>query len=129
MWYKKTDEGTCIVVDIIDKNDEYFKDFTYIDDDKIEACFDGYRIKNDSTGRTAEWLAEQTKSDSITLYAKLKQQLQASDWIITKLAELKVVDSENFEKAKEKYTEILTERASIRKQLSDILDIYPEIKN
>lgn len=65
--------------------------------------------------------------EAITLCSQLKKQLFKTDWIITKLAELKVTDEVQFESAKEKYSAILSERASVRKQISDILDTYPEL--
>lgn len=43
MYYKKNDDGTCTVLDSLpdDPDDDYYKDFQYIDDDMLEICVDG----------------------------------------------------------------------------------------
>lgn len=126
MYYKKNEDGTCTILESL-PDDDYYKDFEYIEDDMLEICVDGWRIKNDLTGRTEKFYNDQAKLEATTLCTQLKQRLFKTDWIITKLAELKVTDEEAFELAKEKYSTILDERASIRKQISDILDNYPEL--
>lgn len=40
MYYKKNEDGTCTILESL-PDDDYYKDFEYIEDDMLEICVDG----------------------------------------------------------------------------------------
>ena len=56
----------------------------------------------------------------------LEYQLSQTDWIISKLNELKIEDEEAYEVAKEKYSDVLTERKAARTRINELEELLTE---
>ena len=124
--YKKQEDGSY-----------YWKQFAdgYEDcDDCLAAQSEGFVKMDSSLFAIGEDNHTYLKSDiggeqynkNITAYKnrleviKLKKYLAETDYVITKLNELKLEDEEEYENAKAEYASILTERKNARKRINEL---------
>lgn len=133
-FYKANGDGTfaripTIPQDLPEDIETEFSDFKEMDDSLFELCFDGYRLKGSTEGRDEAFLKRQARENAIPKYYELMKYLASTDWIVTKLAEMKVTDDTEYEETKKQYSATLTKRAEVRSELSVLVDTYPELKN
>lgn len=63
---------------------------------------------------------EKDKVDKANQIASCKNYLSSTDYVISKLNELKLEDEEEYEKAKEEYKEVLAKRKEARAKINEL---------
>lgn len=63
---------------------------------------------------------EKNKVDKANQIASCKNYLSSTDYVISKLNELKLEDEEEYEKAKEEYKEVLAKRKEARAKINEL---------
>lgn len=63
---------------------------------------------------------EKSKVDKADQIASCKNYLSSTDYVISKLNELKLEDEEEYEKAKEEYKEVLAKRKEARAKINEL---------
>lgn len=127
---------------LLDENKDTIKDYAYIQGEENYTCCDeklknGYEVYdidldindflNTSNGELYETSLSAILNSKKCISNKnqkeieeLKQYLNETDYVITKLNELKLEDEDEYEKAKTEYAEILTKRKEARKKINEL---------
>lgn len=122
-YYLKQADGTCIQAD-----KEIYPEAIELTNDQIDFCWDGFRIKGDTTGRDDYHKTGQLIYDYQTNISDLRQYLNETDYVISKLNELKLEDEEEYESEKEKYSEVLAKRKEARSSVREMENKLPELQ-
>lgn len=91
-----------------------------MDDDLFEACYDGIRLKGDTTGRDENFQDGQFLYDANHEMYELKKYLVDTDYVIIKLNELKLDNGDQYETEKAKYSSILQKRKEVRTRINEL---------
>lgn len=85
---------------------------------------DGTYTLDNSQDYDSDWLAEQesikAESEKKSTIIELKQYLTDTDYVITKLNELKLEDEDEYETEKAKYADILAKRKECRSKINEL---------
>ena len=85
---------------------------------------DGTYTLDNSQDYDSDWLAEQesikAESEKESTIIELKQYLTDTDYVITKLNELKLEDEDEYETEKAKYADILAKRKECRSKINEL---------
>lgn len=85
---------------------------------------DGTYTLDNSQDYDSDWLAEQesikAESEKESTIIELKQYLADTDYVITKLNELKLEDEDEYETEKAKYADILAKRKECRSKINEL---------
>ena len=92
-----------------------------MDDELFDICFDGcYYLKTFLASPNEVYLEKKKKFENNQEIATLKSYLDSTDYVISKLNELKLEDEVEFEKAKEEYKEVLAKRKEARERINKL---------
>lgn len=117
MWYKLKSDNFSYIQSIEQITDE----FKFMDDNLFEEGFGGNIIlKSLIENPTAEYLAAKQKYDNEQTIQECQAYLDETDYVITKLNELKLEDEDEYETEKTKYAEVLTKRKECRKKINEL---------
>ena len=119
MFWKKYDDGFHPNAWILSssKEDGYEK----MDDDLFDIGFDScFYLKSFLENPDAEYLARKTEREKYNEIMNLKNYLASTDYVISKLNELKLEDDEEYEKAKADYAEVLVKRKEARAKINEL---------
>lgn len=119
MFWKKYDDGfhpNAWVFSSGPKNG-----YEEMDDDLFETGFNGcFYLKSFLKDPDAEYLARKAQRDNYEESLKLKKFLDSTDYVISKLNELKLEDDLEYEKAKSEYAEVLAKRKKARARINEL---------
>lgn len=119
MFWKKYDDGFHPNAWILSSNLE--DGYEEMDDDLFDTGFDGcFYLKSFLENPDAEYLARKTEREKYDEIMNLKNYLASTDYVISKLNELKLEDDEEYEKTKADYTEVLVKRKEARTKINEL---------
>ena len=119
MFWKKYDDGFHPNAWILSSNLE--DGYEEMDDDLFDTGFDGcFYLKSFLKNPDAEYLARKTEREKYDEIMNLKNYLASTDYVISKLNELKLEDDEEYEKTKADYAEVLVKRKEARAKINEL---------
>ena len=119
MFWKKYDDGFHPNAWILSSNPE--DGYEEMDDDLFDTRFDGcFYLKSVLENQDAEYLARKTEREKYDEIMNLKNYLASTDYVISKLNELKLEDDEEYEKTKADYAEVLVKRKEARAKINEL---------
>ena len=119
MFWKKYDDGFHPNAWILSSNLE--DGYEEMDYDFFDTGFDGcFYLKNFLENPDAEYLARKTEREKYDEIMNLKNYLASTDYVISKLNELKLEDDEEYEKTKADYAEVLVKRKEARAKINEL---------
>ena len=119
MFWKKYDDGFHPNAWILSSNPE--DGYEEMDDDLFDTGFDGCcYLKSFLENPDAEYLARKTEREKYDEIMNLKNYLASTDYVISKLNELKLEDDEEYEKTKADYAEVLVKRKEARAKINEL---------
>ena len=119
MFWKKYDDGFHPNAWILSSNPE--DGYEEMDDDLFDTGFDScFYLKSFLENPDAEYLARKTEREKYNEIMNLKNYLASTDYVISKLNELKLEDDEEYEKAKADYAEVLVKRKEARAKINEL---------
>lgn len=119
MFWKKYDDGFHPNAWIFSSNPE--DGYEEMDDDLFDTGFDGcFYLKGFLENPDAEYLARKTEREKYDEIMNLKNYLASTDYVISKLNELKLEDDEEYEKTKADYAEVLVKRKEARAKINEL---------
>ena len=119
MFWKKYDDGFHPNAWILSSNPE--DGYEKMDDDLFDIGFDScFYLKSFLENPDAEYLARKTEREKYDEIMNLKNYLASTDYVISKLNELKLEDDEEYEKTKADYTEVLVKRKEARTKINEL---------
>ena len=119
MFWKKYDDGFHPNAWILSSNPE--DGYEEMDDDLFDTGFDGcFYLKSFLKNPDAEYLARKTEREKYDEIMNLKNYLASTDYVISKLNELKLEDDEEYEKTKADYAEVLVKRKEARAKINEL---------
>lgn len=103
------------------KSDSSFNGSVFMDDDLFTEDTIGHTVLKSFLENPSESYLKEVRQFNIDqeIY-KCKKYLNDTDYIITKLNELKVEDEDEYEEAKTEYADILTKRKECRKRINEL---------
>ena len=119
MFWKKYDDGFHPNAWILSSNPE--DGYEEMDDDLFDTGFDVcFYLKSFLENPDAEYLARKTEREKYDEIMNLKNYLASTDYVISKLNELKLEDDEEYEKTKADYAEVLVKRKEARAKINEL---------
>ena len=119
MFWKKYDDGFHPNAWILSSNPE--DGYEEMDDDLFDIGFDScFYLKSFLENPDAEYLARKTEREKYNEIMNLKNYLASTDYVISKLNELKLEDDEEYEKTKADYAEVLVKRKEARAKINEL---------
>ena len=119
MFWKKYDDGFHPNAWILSSSQE--DGYEKMDDDLFDIGFDScFYLKSFLENPDAEYLARKTEREKYNEIMNLKNYLASTDYVISKLNELKLEDDEEYEKAKADYAEVLVKRKEARAKINEL---------
>ena len=119
MFWKKYDDGFHPSAWILSSSQE--DGYEKMDDDLFDIGFDScFYLKSFLENPDAEYLARKTEREKYNEIMNLKNYLASTDYVISKLNELKLEDDEEYEKAKADYAEVLVKRKEARAKINEL---------
>ena len=119
MFWKKYDDGFHPNAWILSSSQE--DGYKKMDDDLFDIGFDScFYLKSFLENPDAEYLARKTEREKYNEIMNLKNYLASTDYVISKLNELKLEDDEEYEKAKADYAEVLVKRKEARAKINEL---------
>lgn len=95
--------------------------FVEMDDSLFEMGYGGnIFLKSFLESPTEEYLAQKKSFEEMEERGELEQYLSDTDYVVTKLNELKLEDEEEYEAEKAKYSDVLAKRKAARKRINEI---------
>ena len=98
-------------------------DYEYkeISDDLFDKGFDGgFYLKTFLKNPSADYITRKQEFDNQKIINECRDYLNSTDYVISKLNELKLEDEDEYETEKAKYTEVLAKRKECRKTISEL---------
>lgn len=119
MFWKKYDDGFHPNAWLLSSNPE--DGYDEMDDDLFDTGFDGcFYLKSFLKKPDAEYFARKAKQDNYEETLRLKNYLTSTDYVISKLNELKLEDDSEYEKTKAEYAEVLAKRKGARARINEL---------
>lgn len=119
MYWKKYDDGFHPSAWVFSSGQR--NGYEEMNDDLFEIGFDGcFYLKSFLEDPGTEYLARKAQRDNYEETLELKKFLSSTDYVISKLNELKLEDDPEYEKAKSEYAEVLAKRKEARARINEL---------
>ena len=119
MFWKKYDDGFHPNAWVFSSNQE--NGYDEMDDSLFDVGFDGcFYLRSFLKNPDVEYLARKAQRDNYEETLELKKFLSSTDYVISKLNELKLEDDLEYEKAKSEYAEVLAKRKEARARINEL---------
>ena len=126
MWYQKNEPITNSYNYCTEKYDD---SFVKMDDNLFSQGFDGcFYLKSFLENPDEFYLLRKQEQEIYDSTWELKKYLNETDYVISKLNELKLEDEEEYESEKEKYSEVLAKRKEARNSVREMENKLPELQ-
>lgn len=118
MWYSKNKLINNAFIQCTDKWDETFVE---MDDSLFSSGFDGcLYLKSFLENPDEEYLKREEEQTNYSTIMDLKRYLLDTDYVVSKLNELKLEDEAEYEAEKAKYADILKKRKEARAKINEL---------